>query len=273
MFFNSSKWTEAPKEDASPIRKKGAARFFEVLGRDGLSFYKASMLCCLGCLPGFILMALGFIGSSVLFTLLGGIVGGMLGAPFLCGLIDTILRSLRDEPGFWWVTYKKAWRQNWKDSLLPGFLLGLLSGSWLSMLMILPAMEAVPSIIWICMGAGLIFAAGLFTYAFAQIPLVHLTPAQFLKNCIFFFLGYLPRTLLAAAVQAAYWVLFVLFLPLTLPLMLVTGFWLPWLIAVMVVYQPLDTAFSVEETIRHRREEELNDSMENHSMFGPRGDD
>lgn len=272
MFFNSSKWTEAPKQDASPVRKKGAARFFEVLGRDIMSFYKASLLCCLACLPGFVLMVLGFVGRSVLLVLLGGVVGGLMSGPCLSGLTDTILRSLRDEPGFFWVTYKKAWRQNWKDSLLPGLVLGLLSGCWLSMLLILPTMQAVPAYIWVCMGAGVLFAAGLFTYAFAQIPLVRLTPGQFVKNCIFFFLGFLPRTLAAAVVQSAYWLFFVLFLPFSLPLMLVTGFWLPWLIAVMVVYQPLDTSFSVEETIRRRREEDLKDTMENHSMFGPRGD-
>lgn len=267
MFFNHS-YTDAPKEDASPVRKKGAARFFELLGRDLLPFYKASLLCCLGCLPGFVLMVLGLIGNSMLFTLLGGIVGGVLGAPFLCGLIDTILRALRDEPGFWWETYKKAWRQNWKDSLLPGFVLGLLSGCWLSMLLILPTMQVVPASIWVCMGAGILIAAGLFTYAFAQIPLVRLTPSQFLRNCVFFFLGYLPRTLGAALVQCAYWVAFLLFLPFTLLPLLVTGFWLPWLISLMIIYPPLDSAFSVEKEISRRREEELKASMESNSMFG-----
>lgn len=273
MFFDRSKYTDAPKQDATAERKKGAARFFELLGRDLMPFYKASLLCCLGCLPGFVLMALGLIGNSILFALLGGIVGGVLGAPFLCGLLDTILRALRDEPGFWWETYKKAWRQNWKESLLPGFLLGLLSGCWVSMLLILPAMKEIPGSVLICMGAGILIAAGLFTYAFAQIPLVQLTPAQFFKNCVFFFLGYLPRTLGVALVQCVYWVAFVLFLPFTLLPMLVTGFWLPWLISLMIIYPALDSAFSVEKEIRRRREEELKASMEQDSMFGPGRDD
>lgn len=269
MFFDRSKYTDAPKEDATNVRKKGAARFFELLSRDLTAFYKASLLCCLGCLPGFVLMVIGLMTGSILFALAGGIVGGVMGAPCLCGLIDTILRALRDEPGFWWETYKKAWHQNWKESLLPGFVLGLLSGCWLSMLLILPSMQTVPASILICMGAGVLIAGGLFTYAFAQIPLVQLTPTQFLKNCVFFFLGYLPRTLGAAAVQCVYWIGFVLFLPFTLLPLVATGFWLPWLIALMIIYPALDSAFSVEEQVRRKREEELRASLENDSMFGP----
>lgn len=268
MFFNFFNQYEAPKQDASPIRKKGAARFFELLGRDLMPFYKASLLCCLGCLPGVVLMVLGLLGTSVLFTLLGGMLCGLVGAPFVCGLLDTIFRALRDEPGFWWENYKKAWRQNWKDSLLPGLFIGILMGCWLSMLLILPTMEVVPGYIWICMGAGVLIAAGLFTYAFAQIPLVRLTPAQFVKNCVFFFLGYLPRTLAVAVIQSAYWIGFVLFLPFTLLPLLVTGFWLPWLISLMILYPALDGAFSVEKEISRRREEELNASLEESSLFG-----
>ena len=54
----------------------------------------------------------------------GGLLGGLIGGPFLSGMIDTTLRALRDEPGYWWHTYKRAWKQNWKQSLLRGALLG-----------------------------------------------------------------------------------------------------------------------------------------------------
>ena len=37
-------------------------------------------------------------------------------------------RSARDEPGYWWHTYRMAWKQNWRESLCPvpgrGFALG-----------------------------------------------------------------------------------------------------------------------------------------------------
>ena len=50
--------------------------------------------------------------------MLGGLVGGMIAAPFLCGIFDTVLRALRDEPGYWWHTYRNAWKQNWRDAEL-----------------------------------------------------------------------------------------------------------------------------------------------------------
>ena len=33
-------------------------------------------------------------------------VGGLLAGPALAGMYDTVLRALRDEAGYWWVTYR-----------------------------------------------------------------------------------------------------------------------------------------------------------------------
>ena len=38
---------------------------------------------------------------------------------------DTVLRSLRDEPGYWWETYRRVWKRNARESLVPGMLTGL----------------------------------------------------------------------------------------------------------------------------------------------------
>ena len=53
-------------------------------------------------------------------------LGGMIAAPQIVGLNDTILRTLRDEPGYWWETYRHTWKRNLKESLLPGAVCGLL---------------------------------------------------------------------------------------------------------------------------------------------------
>ena len=34
----------------------------------------------------------------------------MIAAPQIVGLNDTILRTLRDEPGYWWETYRRTWK-------------------------------------------------------------------------------------------------------------------------------------------------------------------
>ena len=101
-------------------RKVGAARFFELLGRDLWPFYKASILCVLGFAPGYAAVLFSTMAASLPLCLLSGAVGGLIAAPVFCGMLDTILRALRDEPGYWWHTYRMAWKQNWRESLLPG---------------------------------------------------------------------------------------------------------------------------------------------------------
>ena len=121
-------------ETPSQGRKVGIARFFELLGRDLWPLYKSGILCVLGFLPGTALAVFGMMAGSALLTVVGGVVGGLVGGPFLSGMIDTVLRALRDEPGYWWNTYKRAWKQNWRQSLVPGALLGLFVGGWAWML-------------------------------------------------------------------------------------------------------------------------------------------
>ena len=50
------------------------------------------------------------------------------------------------------------------------------------------------------------------------------------------FLGFLLRTLAAALVVLLYWMALVLFFPYTLPLLLITGGWLPGVLAVQILY-------------------------------------
>ena len=50
---------DAETEEPEVPRKVGLPRFFELLGRDLWSFFRASFLCGLGWLPGFALLAFG----------------------------------------------------------------------------------------------------------------------------------------------------------------------------------------------------------------------
>lgn len=251
---------ETPETDAV-MRKVGLPRFFELLGRDLWSFYKASFLCCLGFLPGFALLACGLMAKSLLLGVLGGALAGLVGAPFLCGLLDTILRALRDEPGYWWHTYKAAWRQNWRDCLLPGLAFGLFFGLWVTLIFLLADVADAPASVWICLLLGLFLGLGFFGYLFAQIPLVSLPLGTLIKNAGLMFLGFFPRTLLVTLVTGVYWGLMLLYAPYTVPVLVALGFWLPCLISLMILYPGLDKVFDLERTIRDRRAAELADQM------------
>ncbi|MGN0983711.1 MAG: DUF624 domain-containing protein [Gemmiger sp.] len=259
--MNTEENLTAPEQEDVLHRKVGLPRFFELLGRDLWSFYQASFLCCLGFLPGFVLMLFGLMAGAMPLCVAGGVLAGVVGAPFLCGLLDTVLRALRDEPGYWWHTYKKAWRQNWKESLLPGLAFGVFFGLWISLIFLLTSMESVPISVWTCLVVGLFLGLGYFGYLFAQIPLVSLPLGQLIKNAALMFLGFFPRTLAATLVMAGYWGLVLFYMPYTIPVVFVTGFWLPTVISMMILYPGLDKVFSLEKTIRERREAEINRRM------------
>ena len=91
MWFNSLP-AQPGKPDIRPDapRKKGLSRLAEVLGRDLGSIGKAGLLVCLALLA-----------ESLPLVLLAAAAAGWLTGPAMTGLYDTILRALRDEPGYW----------------------------------------------------------------------------------------------------------------------------------------------------------------------------
>ena len=81
----------AETEEPEVPRKVGLPRFFELLGRDLWSFYRASFLCCLGFLPGFVLMAFGLLAGSLAGSA-AGIPSNLVQAAF--GIVVSTLLAL-----------------------------------------------------------------------------------------------------------------------------------------------------------------------------------
>ena len=83
-LFNMHYDRPGPGVNPDTPRKKGAARFIEVLGRDVSSFWLASFLAVVSALP----FALGVWFSvethAILPMLVAGVLGGMIAAPQLC---------------------------------------------------------------------------------------------------------------------------------------------------------------------------------------------
>lgn len=242
-------------------RKVGLPRFFELLGRDLWAFYRASFLCIVGFLPGTVLAVLGQMGGSALLTVAGGVLGGLVGGPFLSGMIDTTLRALRDEPGYWWHTYKRAWKQNWKQSLVPGALLGLFIGSWSWVLRAQAVLGNTSTTVWVASLVGIFVCTGFFAWLLAQIPIIDEPLPTLAKNAGRMFFGFFPRTVAAALVLAVYWALTLLYLPFTIITILAFGFWLPVLIALMILYPGLDRVFKIEEALSARRDAEIEERI------------
>ena len=122
LFPSSKDFKDGPGVEKDTPRKTGVGRFFELVGRDMSGMFLANLLTCIGFLPVICLVYIGFLMNNLTVMIVSAIAGGILAGPALAGMYDTVLRALRDEAGYWWTTYRRAFRQNFKASILPGIL-------------------------------------------------------------------------------------------------------------------------------------------------------
>ena len=217
-------------------RKKGPARFFEILGRDLMSFYLAGLLALVSALPFVFGVWFAVDTHSLVPLLLAGVLGGMIAAPQLCGLLDTILRSLRDEPGGLLLAMQifTVFHYDVSAGVVPGALLAV----------------------------GLFLLLGLGEFLFAQVVLLDLPFAGLVKNSLFLFLGYLPRAALGVVWQFVYWSIILLLWPISGFAMVLTGLWLPAVLTMQAIYPVLNKAFDLERQIKAIRDAELDSSSD-----------
>lgn len=235
-------------------RKKGAARYFEVLTRDFSTFWMAGLLAMISGLPFALGLWFAVMTHSLIPMLLAGILGGMLAAPQIVGLNDTVLRALRDEPGYWWVTYRRAWKRNAKASLLPGAICGLLLAAEIFTAF---HTETGSVAVMVAIFVALILLAGIAQYLYAQVALVDLPFSTLLKNSLMLFLGYLPRSALGILWQGLYWAAIALFWPLSGAVLILTSLWLPCSLSLLAIYPALNKSFDLEAKIKAMRDAQL----------------
>ncbi len=229
-------------------RLTGILRYRELTDRYFGAFFKANLLTIFGFLP----MGIGFLfvsgtGNPAL-VLAVFIVGGGIAAPFLAGLYDAVYRALRDAPGSWFENYRKAWRQNWRSSIVPGMVFGLLLGSYsLSGMTLLMSRQSLWTV------AVIFFSLILFTMFFSVywplLVLMDQTVSVGIQNCLMFLLKEFWKVLGIALLQAAYWIAIVLFFPLSLLTLPILGFWFILFIANFLIYGAMNAVFRIEEQI------------------------
>lgn len=254
-LFNLNYDRPGPGVSPNTPRKKGWRRLLEVLGRDMWDFFRAGLLALVSALPYAFGVWFSIATHALLPLLAAGVLGGMILAPQLCGLYDTILRSLRDEPGFWWTTYRRAWKTNLKPSLVPGAVGGVLLAMQAFVAAHLVLEQGTAVAVALLLGVLCILALG--QYVLAQVVLLNMGFGGILRNAVLLFFAYLPRTALGVVWQVAYWAAIALLYPLSTPVVVLCNFWVPALLSLMAIYPGLDQSFSIEENIRKMREEQL----------------
>ena len=210
-------------------------------------------------------MYIGFLMNSLPVMVLSAAVGGILAGPVLAGMYDTVLRALRDEAGYWWATYRKAFRQNFKASILPGVLYCVVVTVQVFLVYfcfnLLYHGTNVGVGMWVATVLNLVIFHMLFSYMWPQVVLLDQPFGQTLKNSVNCMIAFLPHALAASLVTVLFWGLVILCMPLGLLLMLVFGFWFQVEITSQIVYGDLDRVFRIEENIRRLHDAEYEAEM------------
>ena len=244
---------EDPGYDES-VRQRGFNRYKQLLSIRFGQWWKVNLLTLAGCLP----LAAGIVYSigvsSVLVLLPCSLLGGMAAGPFLAGLYDAILRGLRDDPTPWRDAWARSCRQNWRGSLVPGALLGLMAGLYAFMGMLFWWAEMLPSLGTVALYLfSLLLLLSLCTLYWPQLVLFDQSPAIRLRNCLLFCVKYFWRVMGAGLLQLAYTAILVLFAPWSLFLLPVTGAWYIVFLAQLIIYDQMDEALQIEKQYEARR--------------------
>ncbi len=246
---------EGPGVYLDTPRKKGIARFFEILFRDFSSFYLSAAISTIAFIPAAIGLSFCVFAANLFWGVVCGIVGGMIASPFYAVLVDTILRAQRDEPGYWWVRYRRAFANNWKASLLPGALFGVLINVLaLFTFILLPSNFSTSLIASLLL--SVFVTCFLIIWLYPQIVLFKLPFIKLARNAAILSFSQLPRSLAAVIFTLAYWIAAALFAPLSVFVLLLTSVWLPTFIALSFIYVPLNKAFDIETLVEEKRVED-----------------
>ena len=229
-------------------RQTGFYRYRQLLSAQFGRWWKTNLLTLAGFAPLAAGVFFSVASSSILVLLPCSLLGGMIAGPFLAGMYDAILRGLRDDPLPWWDCYKRSWKQNWRDSLIPGALLGLAAGMYTFMAMLFWWAERSPSLGTVAMYLFALLAVLIVnTIYWPQLVLFRQKASIRLRNCLLFCAKYLWRVLGVGILQLGYLVVFVLFAPWTLLLLPILGVWYILFLSQFLVYEQIDEAFGIEK--------------------------
>lgn len=248
LFFPSE------EERFTGLRKSGFPRYREVLEFSWKDFIKVGFITLLFHIPLAAGLTYAVLSRSLLAAVLFGAAGGAVAGPGYACLVDLILRRLRDDKGDWWVCWKRAMGQNWRDALLPGACQGAFLGIIVfgGALMLWGAAPITPATVVFLLLATVIVIM-LMTVWWPQVVLfsgVNTLVQQ--KNTLLFILKYPWKTLRSALVQLVWWAVMFLFLPWTAFVVPVLGIWYILFLALHLVYPSLDEAFRIEEQIEEK---------------------
>lgn len=231
-------------------RLNGFPRYQELIGRDFKRFLTVNLLTLLGFLPFILGVLFSVLSSSVLVLIPACIIGGTIAGPALSCMHDAIFRSLRDVSGKCLENYKRAWKQNWRQSMIPGIIFCLLLGFYTFMLATFWWAMQLPSLGTLAVYfVGLTLLTMFFSIYWPLIALFEQSAGQRFQNCLLFTIRFFWKTLGCALLQILYWAVIALFFPWSIILLPFIGVWFILFTADFILYNTMNEIFSIEEQI------------------------
>ena len=268
-FFNMHYDRPGPGVAKDAPRKTGISRWFEIVSRDLWDFTKANFVTILCFAPMLIVMVMAavwlLLDPNLLILILGLFVGSVFGVfagPALCAMEALMLKSLRDEPKFFWHTYKKAFKENFKQGAVIGIIFSFIllaqvfgfvvyfrhsTSVWMLALMFLDALLLTMMLL----------------FFIPQLVLMDLPLKAIFTNSLRLSLGFLPRSLPAALIQLGLFGAQLLYLPFSFPIFILVGLWIPIFTGLFLIYKPFNEVFHIEEQFAKRREQEMEEFSNN----------
>ena len=244
LFFNRNLYQGTGK------RPTGFNRYRDLIERDYKKLLKANLLTLLFFLPFAAGVLLSILSTSVLILIPSCIIGGAIAGPALSCMYDAVFRSLREAPGRFMDNYKHAWKQNWRQSIIPGIIFCTFLGFYLFMLMMFWWSTQFPGFGTLAVYLfGLLLYTMFFAIYWPQLVLFEQTGMQRFKNCILFILKFFWKTVGVSALQLLYWAVMILFLPVSVILLPITGIWFILFSADFLLYDTINEVFHLEEQI------------------------
>ncbi len=253
--------SEGPGIPDGMPKLRGMSRIFEVLSRDFNPFMMAGFASFVTSLPLIFLGGYAIALHSVLFAILAGLIGGLIAAPCFYGMADVILRSLRDAPADGFHRYKAALAHNWKSTLVPGMVSGLIFTMEIFIILHLPQLGGIG--LALCWMVSVTVFMGVFFWGLAQHVLLDLTFAQRLKNSLILYYRHIFKSLAAVGIMMLYLLVIIRMFPASLIIMLVTSLWLPLLLIYQIIYPQLDEIFGIEKKLQQKFQEKKKTSERN----------
>lgn len=239
-------------------RPTGLKRYQQVLERDWKRLMAVNFLTLLSLLPFSLGVIYSILSSSVLVLIPVCILGGLLAGPGVAGMYDMVLRGLRDNVDDWWFSYRKALKQNFRASLVPGIVLCLFWGFFgfsCALLWWAPGNPGLGTIAVMAVSALLVTMV--FSVWWPQVVLFDQSHRTRLKNCLLFCLRYFGPTLASAAIKLAWVLVLVLVMPWSAFILPFLGIWYIEFLCNFRIYTWLDEAFSIEEKIAEAFPEQI----------------